>query len=162
MEISNLQKIGKNKRVQRTSTCLSPIVEILPFFFFFNHLPVYPPWRLIYFGSFPWLLLSFMVLTWHVLEEYSLLFALLHFLIEWSSFWGSLLDRGYAFLDQILCWWYCVIRYRACSVHCSSLVMLILVTGSRCCSVCPMYSLWFFTLCLINLWETEIHADISI
>lgn len=31
--ISNLQKIGKNK-VQRTSTCLSPIVEILPFWFY--------------------------------------------------------------------------------------------------------------------------------
>lgn len=34
MEISNLQKIGKNKVVQRTSTCLSPIVKILPFWFY--------------------------------------------------------------------------------------------------------------------------------
>lgn len=129
MEVSNLQKIGKNKVVQRTSTCLSPIVKILPFwfyhllvsfffliFFFFFCLFLYLPWSLLYSGSFPWPPLSFMALTWHVPEEYSLL-PPLPFLIECSSFWGSLLDWGYAFLVRIPRWWYCVVRFRAYRVH---------------------------------------------
>lgn len=51
MEVSNLQKIGKNKVVQRTSTCLPPIVKILPFWFY--HL------LLFFFLIFFFLLVSF-------------------------------------------------------------------------------------------------------
>lgn len=150
--ISNLQKIGKNKVVQRTSTCFSPIVKILPFWFYhllfsFFFLFLYLPRSLLYSGSFPWPPLSFMALTWHVFEEYSLLppplfnrmFFILGFLVRLrlcvpgqNNHVGDTMSSGFGHTGSI----------------CSSLEMFILVIGSRWCSVCPMYSLWFFLPCI--------------
>lgn len=153
--ISNLQKIGKNK-VQRTSTCLSPIVEILPFWFY--HL-------LAAFFFTPHLLVSLPSLKSPLLWFISVA-TVVFYGIDMTCFWrmqssvsspplfnrmfilGFLVRFRLCVLVRIPHWWYYVVRFRAYRVHLLFVGDVHLVIGSRWCSVCPMYSLCFFLPCI--------------